>query len=674
MWNTNNAGLPVSPTELNGQFWVASGLPYQPPQQLIPNVQLSQNMAPLAPLVAGYLVLELQNNAQKNPLRVFLYNLTSQNGYQTQKYQQMFLGIAEYAEYIATTQSGRISPEQAIQKAAQEICAIMTAVALQEFPNLAQAINLDQQGLMEAQKLLQHYNAVTQELDRFYNPQPQGFQNYRGAPQQGNVASFGTMGNNGGFQQNRGYQPVRQGNPVASQASGMWADNTPPSRRWDDYKPTSKDAGGSLKPRSAARKGVVEDIMLGEQPQNNHVVNRAYRSQVQPEPVQPAPQAKPQPQGPEIRPAATSGWKVDFKQDQPINIVFDPTQFVLMHKRDEQGRVTEYLERKKPGMDYNDHELDPKFKPKAEPLAENGEIVPHWDMVASMADVPADVSVDVSDEAALKDLPTPRVVEELIIAHSAAEAEVKAQATLLGKDILLSDLDVYEFAYNRAMPFLLEDNLIGAFKSLESSTSLLAVRSHLNALQDRVPEALFTEIDRRLTRGVNEALLCNMQIEDFTIDSFMEDLGDLLEVIEQTSKYGDAIASKLDKSASQLVKRCLKVLSGDALTHYLQELGVTLPDGEDKPSFLVLAELNHVTHVPWTAAAMKLEFAGIAGAVMESNHPELYKAITHIFRRSRKHVSTSADYSNHSIITADGVTLRLHESWFSTDFYLISRA
>lgn len=691
MWN-NQGGLPFSIQGIDQSYWISGGLPYNPPQQVVPQVQLRPLVQQAAVVAAGYLILELQNSAQKNPLRVFLYNQASQNGYVNQKFGQMYVGVLEYAEYLHVASNGRLGLEQAIQQASQEICAIMTAVAVQEFPALQQACGLDQQAFHEIQRLLQHYGQITAALDRYFaqgmqQPQ-QGYQNFRGQPQQPMTNQYSPQR----------HQPQPQQQYNLNTGGGMWGGQAQQAgRRWDDQAPpTSKDQG-SLKPRQP-RKNVQEEFTSGQpttsaQPQGGtfdppsnsfpdpfaHIQGQA--------PQQPAAPAAPEaPVADELRPAKTSGWTPTFKAGK-INLLFNPTTHVLMHKRSSDGTVIEVLARKTPDVNYEQHELDPRFKPKRENNDdEEGKVVPHWDMVANMTDLPADTteSGDGDGEREVKDLPTPKVVKDIAIVHSAHEGKLKAQLQLLSQDVLFKDLDVYEYTYNQVTPFLLPDNLIGTFKSMETVGNLQVLGQHFRQLADRLPAEVFTFINERMTRAVNEALACNMQLEGFGLSSFADDIDELLEAITEEDGYGPDLSNALNTRGAQLFRESCRVLWGDPYGDYMRdalvdvygdgEEGVALTkkvfSGDDKPHFLVFSEVTQVTHLPWNSNSMDLNYTGAAGAVLESQLPELYKAIKAIFVRSRKHDGVAVRHR--TLVTTDGVTIHLHEGWLGTDFYLVS--
>jgi hypothetical protein len=121
--NVNN--LPVSAQEVNQQFH-CPGAPYQLPfKNAFPDI------------VNGYVVKMLQDGAFKNALRVFLFNMASQNGYQNELYNMLVSSATQLAEAFAATTQGN-SQEQLVLNAAKEVTDCATAMMATQYPVLQQ--------------------------------------------------------------------------------------------------------------------------------------------------------------------------------------------------------------------------------------------------------------------------------------------------------------------------------------------------------------------------------------------------------------------------------------------------------------------------------------------------------------------------------------------------------
>lgn len=190
--------LPVSATEVNQQYYCA-GVPYQVPfKNAFPDI------------VNGYVIKMLQDNAFKNPLRIFLFNIASSNGYQNEIYQMLVASTTDLAEAFAATTQGN-SQEQLVIQAANEVTACATAMMANQYPALKQMMG---QGIeIEINRLMQRHQQIGQlvaQVQQQRQPQqPQGF--------------------GGGFNQNQFSQPQQQGGWPQQQPQQQWNQRSAPA-------------------------------------------------------------------------------------------------------------------------------------------------------------------------------------------------------------------------------------------------------------------------------------------------------------------------------------------------------------------------------------------------------------------------------------------------------------
>lgn len=186
--------LPVSATEVNQQYYCA-GAPYQVPfKNAFPDI------------VNGYVIKMLQDSAFKNPLRTFLFNIASANGYQNEIYQFLVASTTQLAEAFAATTQGN-SQEQLVLQAANEVTACATAMMANQYPALKQMMG---QGIeVEINRLMTRHQQIGQLVAQVQQQQQ--------APQQG----FG-----GGFVQNQFSQPQQGGWP--QQSTPQWGQRNAP--------------------------------------------------------------------------------------------------------------------------------------------------------------------------------------------------------------------------------------------------------------------------------------------------------------------------------------------------------------------------------------------------------------------------------------------------------------
>jgi hypothetical protein len=216
--------LPVSATDVNQQFY-CSGAPYQVPfKNAFPDI------------VNGYVIKMLQDNAFKNPLRIFLFNMASANSYQNELYQMLVASATALAEAFAVTTQGN-SQEQLVLNAANEVVSCATAMMANQYPALKQMMG---QGIdVEINRLMQRHQQIGQLIAQC---QQQSQQNFAPQPQQGFPS----------FQQNQFSQPQQQQSTWPQQQQGQWGQNRAPAPAANPNINWGRFAGGAVNAAPAA--------------------------------------------------------------------------------------------------------------------------------------------------------------------------------------------------------------------------------------------------------------------------------------------------------------------------------------------------------------------------------------------------------------------------------------
>lgn len=219
-FNQPNNGLPVSATDVNQQFYCA-GAPYQVPfKNAFPDI------------VNGYVIKMLQDNAFKNPLRIFLFNMSSANGWQNELYQILVASTTSLAEAFAVTTQGN-SQEQLVLNAANEVVSCATAMMANQYPALK---NMMGQGIdVEINRLMQRHQQIGQLIAQVQQQSQQQFQQPQG---QWSQPQYGHQ------QQQQGNWPQQQNPQWAQQRAPAPAAN--PNINWGRF------AGGAVNAAPAA--------------------------------------------------------------------------------------------------------------------------------------------------------------------------------------------------------------------------------------------------------------------------------------------------------------------------------------------------------------------------------------------------------------------------------------
>lgn len=152
-FNQQNNGLQFSPEQPNPTFYV-QGAPFSVP---------FQNQFP--PIVNGYVIKLLQDNAQKNPLRCYMFNKASDNAWQNDFYYMLLSSTTALAEAMAATPSCQNQPQETIvATAANEVTTCATATIAMEVP---QVKNMMGAGIdAEIQRLIQRQQQLADAVQR----------------------------------------------------------------------------------------------------------------------------------------------------------------------------------------------------------------------------------------------------------------------------------------------------------------------------------------------------------------------------------------------------------------------------------------------------------------------------------------------------------------------------
>lgn len=656
-----------------------SGLPQN--HQVVVNIQPRPMVQPYLHLIVGVCLLQLQQNANRNHLRMTLYNLCALNNWQNDDFYQYVTAVCEYAEYLQVNTGGNL--EQVINQAAGELATIFSGLTYNTYPQLQQVMGPQLQG--EINGLVQRYQQISSAISNWLNNQQWGGQQGQFAqpPQQwgGQPAAWGQQQGGwnqpqtawGGARQNPGQFAMQQGAVPHHPPAGVGHQVTPPPREYRGV------AGRGVSPQPEPVP-VEEHVTFGA----NGVTRNPGRygqsvmpSAAQPtaQPQTPTPPAEPPataPSGPMLVPSYRSGVQKTFSSTQPYHVAYDPTKTALYHAIHPDGVVQEITKELAEAMDYEKHELQLTFPPKTNYDRKLAYIQPRWDAV-SEAKTPAEIRAESDefpeDESGWMETEEAVVVNEPLQAHSDVQAELMARYQLLKDGIRVIDEEPFSYHYYQLTPIYTESNHLGLLKGLESLGHFSEVALKLLTLRDRFGSVLWNLLNDRMTAHFNEVVERNMQLVGWEVESFVDDCDDFLALLEK--KHGSSLIASLDNHTQDVVKASLHALRGERLGQYLDELsGATARDKEELAQHtLVLSELVSVTHVPWRASDLNLQFEGPTGALLESRFPELHKAVRTLFERVRKHGTP-----RHVLLkTKDHVTLKLYEGFIGTGFYLIGK-
>lgn len=169
--------LPVSVTEVDYSSFV-KGLPYY--NAPLFNLQLPPAVDQHEGLITGYVLNELQQHADKNPLRTCLYNLCRLRSFNNNDFLSLVVGVAEYADVLLRK---NYRHEDAIREATVLTCAVKAATLINEYPEIKN--HLSNEVIYEANRALTIGAQVKREVPNTVNNnvyQPHHPQNHYNSP------------------------------------------------------------------------------------------------------------------------------------------------------------------------------------------------------------------------------------------------------------------------------------------------------------------------------------------------------------------------------------------------------------------------------------------------------------------------------------------------------------
>lgn len=269
-----------------------------------------------------------------------------------------------------------------------------------------------------------------------------------------------------------------------------------------------------------------------------------------------------------------------FNRDQPWPISYDATQFARRAYVDNTGLLHETIvplsTLTEKEMDYTQLETDPEARRQAElnqlhlnALAEREPLV-----VSSTRPAPSDVAISVGEERDVELV----IVKELMNSTSEEQAEGRASAIAIAqteKDINQSDAIAYASVITKHLGVYSDiDSFREFLEAFDVSTMgrdvMPAVAKMLQDWKGRVPDRIWHAIDKSATAEVNMWIRRIMPSSDpITIDSFAEDMNELIVVLRSEGMDKDWLSHSLQQTGTEWL-RALKCLhsSPDGIGHY----------------------------------------------------------------------------------------------------------
>jgi hypothetical protein len=630
MMQGNQQALPVDPVNINSAAIFHSPTPQNLP--FWPQVTVSTQAQSFVPMIMAHLIGAIQSNAMKNPIRIFSFNYLSQYGYNNQTFLKLLEDTVSYFDLMMTfTQNGRPpDPNTAATQAAAEYATIMAALLVRSFPSLASYQSPDMIQDMNAR--IQLHERVQQQIQQVQSNRSTNNQPVQHVQQ-------------GGYGQAPGYNPadalrgadgmtpfervVKGGHnptfhdlmqPPPGTASAQLFSAGPVATTQEDM----GIASGGLSPRTNAPPTVLMTEVDFDQ--DTPVIKT-----VELPPAHLEPEVIPLPDPVHVVNLAEPDV---FAVNQPVlaaqsglkpttlcRLVYDPTVYDPCYQQMPDGSVTMMLSTRSEEMqnwDYKEHELDqsgisdqlPPDNPNAPPVGlttEGLESVKRTERdLAELHDRQeqerrALAEASKATEEADPDIEITAPVQTLtstLFTHSHREAGLIASIARLRDS---EDQPIpREYFYRVIKPMLFVSS-----KTTVKINDLLRAPSYdtlfvdLPTLLEGRDKAIWAELNSRLTAGLNHVLNAELGIEGWSITSFAEDYGDLLDALSKSVYSADFIQT-IEGTASAVIAKALEYLTDAEQEEYINgliQLGSDIQD-EAANKLIALSEYCSMTELP----------------------------------------------------------------------------
>ena len=676
--------LPFDANAPNQQFFI-QGLPYSVPGRNPPNGFPMQLGPDVFKMLDGHLRHQLQEQAPRNPLRVFLFNQMASNMYNNPQYDELLVSAGGFLEMVLAANTHGNNIDSAAAMVAQKMTTIYASINAVTYQPLQQ--------LVQDPNIVNSVNGTLQEFEQIKNQILQ-FQQ-RSQPQQ----NWG--GNQGGFNQGGGggYQPRQTQWQGGNSMGGYGQTNT-----------FSGNGGG-------------RSMFSGHQaPPQRSILDTGRRSGIHD--YQEIDVGKTEP-----TPAHYSGWntgaektrsaawdipkvettnsvsfdnepKVDYeaplfysdipehmalKPLLPYNLAHNPNTHERIYLPHKDGYLVEVIQEKGEFMDYDQHELDSALKTQSlgapsTPVQGDGWGNYHY------LNATATILDDETEEGEV----TPAVqLTNLIDAHSDQQAEFYLRQALSSKRIKIPEDAILEFQYRHLKPiaYRIDRKGVDDLASAETMDQFIDVMATLD-----MPERFCGQITKRAIGMINDALNYSMSVS-WTID----ELGDYAELLQEiANEHGENTRKLFADKINDLIPLLFSAVSAPEVSNYLKETyhaerlkdnivevaeftelsgffeNVEDPDTLDLTTedyaVVFLTDVISITQVPWTLKSMALTIDKDQplSSVKQSVNPTEFKVLKDLFAR------TSDLHVRHYFIdTIDGYRLKVLPGWLSKDYYAL---
>lgn len=343
--------------------------------------------------------------------------------------------------------------------------------------------------------------------------------------------------------------------------------------------------------------------------------------------------------------------------------VYDVSLHVLMYLIRPDGTVHETLVKRRPEMDFAEHELNRRaLYTKQDAIANIDGLArpPKWDIamnltqhpVASLAanavlanSIPEAQQVEGKDEL---EIPTVDIGERIGQFQSIDDARFKAVA-----DAINTVIEERPYEYYAEILTRLPIQGIGFGQTLFEvrKDSYALMHEHLSAINpDRndlgmQANTVRQTLDRYVTQEINRILQQQLSLQSWSIDSFLEDYHELIRILND--QFGEQVVECFESTARH-TKNMMKNMC--------------------KGRMIAVGYRVSILSVPWSMNELSLDLNN-GGALVSESQPQLHAMISNIFERAHEDKLRTDRYF---IETNDAALIEVRKGLLNPQSYMLN--
>ena len=209
----------------------------------------------------------------------------------------------------------------------------------------------------------------------------------------------------------------------------------------------------------------------------------------------------------------------------------------------------------------------------------------------------------------------------------------------------------------------------GYIRELASSKTFIELREKMKGSADEISKELWMVCHRKVTDMVNRVVCNNVSLPDLSIESFVDDVEDLLNLIER--EYGLVVREAIEKHQKENIKACFNLLDENIAKNMTADMIGDRQFVEDHaPVVTYLVSEISITLINCLAAELEVQLpVGHSAALTKDGAKQLYFLAKDLFLDLE---STPGFFERHYIRTLDHRTLELTKGYLGESFYMLS--